>query len=282
MELTLKIAKILVRLTNGEIVTASSAKSKLINELIMENILWQKGKHHKSLQIRDKEALTTYLSNQLQINDLENYISAKENENTSRSEFVKITSDSKNSKERAFKGFLVNSYSPIKAKLNGQDFLINPAIGSFIFISDFDNFEIDDDITIVGVENSKNFSLIHKQAYLFKGLNPLFVSRYPQSQNKDFIKWLSSIPNNYLHFGDFDIAGIGIYLNEYKKHLSNKTDFFIPKNIEKELRENGNRERYNNQKVNFKLNEIEETKLLKLIDLINTQKKGLDQEYYIP
>jgi len=281
MELTLKIAKVLVRLNNGEVVTASSAKSKLINELILENILWQKGKHHKSLQIRDKEALTTYLSNQLQINDLENYISAKENESTSRSEFVKITSDSKNSKERAFKGFLVNSYNPIKAKLNGQDFIVNPAIGSFIFISDFDNFEIDDDITIVGVENSKNFSLIHKQAYLFEDINPLFVSRYPQNQNKDVIKWLKLIPNNYLHFGDFDIAGIGIYLNEYKKHLSNKTDFFIPKNIEKELRENGNRERYNIQRVNFKLNEIEETKLLKLIDIINTQKKGLDQEYYI-
>ncbi len=282
MKLTLKIAKVLLRLKNGEVVSASSAKSKLISELIIENILWLKGKHHKSLQIRDKEALTTYLSNQLQINDLENYISAKENENTSRSEFVKITSDSKNSKERAFKGFLVNSYSPIKAKLNGQDFIINPAIGSFIFISDFDNFEIDADITIVGVENSKNFSLIHKQAYLFENINPLFVSRYPQNQNKDVIKWLSSIPNNYLHFGDFDIAGIGIYLNEYKKHLIDKATFFIPEYIEQELGENGNRKRYNVQKVNFKLNEIKENSLLKLIDLINTQKKGLDQEYYIP
>ncbi len=281
MTLTLKIAKVLLRLINGEVITASSAKSKLISELVLENIIWQKGKHHKSLQIRDKEALTTYLSNQLQINDLENYISALEDKNTSRSEFVKITTDSKNSKERAFKGFLVNSFSPIKAKLNGQDFIINPAIGSFIFISDFENFEIDDDVTIVGVENSRNFSLIHKQSYLFENINPLFISRYPQNQNKDVIKWLSLIPNNYLHFGDFDIAGIGIYLNEYKKHLNDKASFFIPESIEVDLNENGNRERYNNQKVNFKLNEIEETKLLKLIDVIHNQKKGLDQEYYI-
>jgi len=281
VKLTLKIAKVLLRLTNGEMVTASSAKSPLISELVLENIIWQKGKHHKSLQIRDKEALSTYLSNQLQINDLKSYASALEERNTSRSEFVKITTDSKNSKERAFKGFLVNCYNPIKAKLNGQDFIINPAIGSFVFISDFENFEIDEDVTIVGIENSKNFSLIHKQTYLFEDKNPLFVSRYPQNQNKDFIKWIKSIPNNYLHFGDFDIAGIGIYLNEYKKHLSNKAEFFIPKNIEKTLKENGNRERYNNQKVNFKINEIEETKLLKLIDIINNQKKGLDQEYYI-
>jgi len=189
--------------------------------------------------------------------------------------------DWKNSKERAFKGFLVNSYSPIKGKLNGQDFIVNPAIGSFIFISDFENFEIDDDITIVGVENSKNFSLIHKQSYLFENIRPLFISRYPQNQNKDVIKWLSSIPNNYLHFGDLDIAGIGIYLNEYKKHLHDKASFFIPESIEVNLNKNGNRERYNNQKVNFNINEIKETELLKLIDIINNQKKGLDQEYYI-
>jgi len=281
MKLTLKIAKVLLRFTNGEVVTASSAKSKFINELVSENILWQKGKHHKYLQIRDKEALTTYLSNQLQINNLENYIYALENKKTSRSKFVKITTNSKHSKERAFKGFLINSYSSIKAKLNGQDFIVNPAIGSFIFIYDFESFIIGDDITIVGIENSKNFSLIHKQSYLFKHIKPLFISRYPQNQNKDHIKWLQSIPNNYLHFGDFDISGIGIYINEYKKHLSNKAKFFIPQNIEKELKENGNRERYNNQKVNFKINEIKEVKLFKLIEIIKKEKKGLDQEYYI-
>ena len=79
MKLTLKIAKVLKKLLNGEVITASSAKSALINELVLENILWQKGKHQKSLQIRNKEALNTYLLNQLQINDLEKYISALEN-----------------------------------------------------------------------------------------------------------------------------------------------------------------------------------------------------------
>ena len=45
----------------------------------------------------------------------------------------------------------------------------------------------------------------------------LFVCRYPQSN--DLIKWLQSIPNRYLHFGDLDFAGINIYLNEFKKYL---------------------------------------------------------------
>jgi hypothetical protein len=281
MKLTLKIAKILVQLINGETISNSTAKSKVIDDLVIENIVFRKGKNKKSLQIKDKNGLHTYLINQLQINDLRKYILTLENENSSRSDFVKITSDSKSSKERAFKGFLINSYNPILAELNNQSFTIQPTKGSFIFITDYETFIIPKDVTLIGIENSRNFSKIHDQKYLFEGLNPLFVSRYPQNQNKDFIKWMESIPNNYLHFGDFDIAGIGIYLNEYKKHLKQRATFFIPKNIKIVLKENGNRERFDNQKINFKIDNIQESKVLELIEIIKLEKKGLDQEYYI-
>ena len=48
----------------------------------------------------------------------------------------------------------------------------------------------------------------------------LFVSRYPQST--DLRSWLQNIPNRYIHFGDFDLAGIhilrsGLFLGEIKK-----------------------------------------------------------------
>lgn len=281
MKLTLKIAKVLAQLINGETIPASAAKSKLIDILISENILFCKGKHKKSLQLKNESGLQTFLYNQLQINDLDNYISALENENSTRAELVKITTDSKNSKERAFKGFLVNSYNQIKAQLNNQTITINPTSGSFIFIYDYETFKIPEDITIVGVENAKNFRHIQEQKYLFQDINPLFISRYPQSQSKDFIKWMTSIPNDYLHFGDFDISGIGIYLNEYKKHLSQKATFFIPKNIKNILRENGNRERFNKQKLNFKIDNIEEPQIIVLLELIQSERKGLDQEYYI-
>ena len=281
MELTLKIAKIIVQLINGETIADSTAKSKLIDDLVRENIIFRKGKHKKTLQLLNENNLRIYLENQLQINDLESYILLLENKNSSRAESVKITSDSKKSKERAFKGFLVNCYNPIIAELNNQKLTIHPAWGSFLFIYDYETFKIPENITIIGVENAKNFSQIQDQKHLFKDLNPLFVSRYPQNQNKDLIKWLQSIPNNYLHFGDFDIAGIGIYLNEYKKHLSQKATFFVPENIEITLRKNGNRERFNNQKLNFKFEAIQEVKILELLEIINVEKKGLDQEYYI-
>lgn len=281
MKLTLKIAKVLVQLINGESIPNHSAKSRLIDLLVSENIIYRKGNHKKSLELINEKDLHTYLANQLQINDLNNYILALENESSTRADFVKITTDSKNSKERAFKGFLVNSYSSIKAELNNESITINPSKGSFVFISDYESFKVPKEITIIGVENAKNFSQIQEQKYLFENINPLFVSRYPQNQNKDFIKWMKSISNNYLHFGDFDIAGIGIYLNEYKKHLSEKATFFIPKNIKSDLRINGNRERFDNQKMNFKIDKIQESKVLDLIEIIILEKKGLDQEYYI-
>jgi hypothetical protein len=281
MKLTLKIAKVLVQLITGDSIPASSAKSKLIDDLVFENIIFCKGKHRKTLELTNEKDLHIYLENQLQINDLNNYITALENTESSRGDFVKITTDSKNSKERAFKGFLVNSYHPIKAELNNEKLIINPSPGSFLFISDYESFKIPKNITIVGVENSKNFSQIRQQKYLFEHITPLFVSRYPQNQNKDFIKWMNSISNDYLHFGDFDIAGIGIYLNEYKKHFSEKASFFIPEGIRFDLIENGNRERYDKQKTNFRIEDINEPELIGLIEMINIEKKGLDQEYYI-
>jgi hypothetical protein len=281
MKLPLKTAKILQQLIAGETVSDSLAKSVLMENLIKENIVFRKGKHRKTLQLLSAENLSIYLHNQLQINDLNNYILALENENASRYDFVKITTDSKNSKERAFKGFLVNCYQPISAELNFNSLTLNPTDGSFIFIYDYETFQIPLDVTIVGVENAKNFREIQKQKYLFEDIKPLFISRYPQNQNKDFIKWMNSIPNNYLHFGDFDVAGIGIYLNEYKNHLQDKATFFVPSTVAVDLRKHGNHVRYNIQKINFDKESIAEPELSVLLDLINLEKKGLDQEFYI-
>ena len=274
MKLTLKIANLLERLIEGEAIPYSTAKSKLIDVLVAEHILFKKGKHRKTLELVNEKALHLYLANQLQIQNLQDYISALENKHSTRAEFVKVTTDSKHSKERAFKGFLVNSYNEIQAELNDEKIIIHPNLGSF-------TFKIPKEITVVGVENAKNFRQIQEQNYLFKNITPLFISRYPQNQNKDFIKWMTSIPNKYLHFGDFDLAGIGIYLNEYKRHLSEKAGFFIPPNIKDDIRKNGNRKRFNIQKQNFKIEEIQEPDLLDLIAIINTEKKGLDQEYFI-
>ena len=281
MKIPVHIAEKLLRLMQGETLPASSSKHTVIEEMIAEGIIERKGRIQKTLSVLNANALILYLQNKYSINDLEQYISMIQKENLSRAEAIEISGNSKLKIIRTFKGFLVNCYIPIQATINGKPITLNPAEGIFQFIYDFERFIISQNIMIVGIENPENFRYIEKQKYLFKNINPLFVSRYPQNQNKDFIKWLQSIPNKYLHFGDFDFSGIGIYLNEYKKTLGEKADFFVPENLENYILEYGNKKLYNKQKINFNIKSIKEDNLLKLIEIIHKYKKGLEQEILI-
>ena len=281
MKIPIHIAEKLLLLSQGEILPSSMAKHSSIENMISEGIIERSGRIQKKLFINNSEALFLYLQNKYGINDLKRYLDVSQQENIQRNELVAISSDSKLKNVRTFKGFLINSYQPVHAKLNDKSVTFNFTVGTFQFIYDFETFLPDENTTIVGIENPENFRWIEKQKYLFEDIQPLFVSRYPQNQSKDLIKWLQLIPNKYLHFGDFDFAGIGIYLNEFKKHISEKATFFVPENMEDLILENGNKERYNNQKINFVLETIQEQGLLLLIDTIHKYKKGLDQEILI-
>lgn len=281
MKIPFHIAEKLLQLSQGEVIPSGKAKHALIEELVSERIIERTGRIQKRLSIVDKTPLFLYLQNKYGINDLEKYIEVYQKENIQRSELVDISSNSKLKQVRTFKGFLVSSYIPLQATLNGKPITINFTDGTFQFIYDFEKFIPEENVTIVGIENPENFRYIEKQKYLFKDIKPLFVSRYPQNQSKDLVKWLQSIPNSYLHFGDFDFAGIGIYLNEYKKHLEKKALFFVPNNIEELIMHNGNRKLYNEQNFNFKMEGINEENLLKLIERIHKYRKGLEQEILI-
>jgi hypothetical protein len=281
MKVPIHIAEKLLLLMQGESIPSSLAKHSLIDDLVLEGIIERKGRIKKSLLLSDKKALQTFLQNIFSINDLQQYIEVSKKEDVTRSELVAISSDSKLTSVRTFKGFMVNCYFPIDATLNGKQITINPVDGTFQFIYDFEKFILPPDITIIGLENPENFRHINSQKYLFKDIKPLFVSRYPQNQNKDLIKWLQLIKNNYIHFGDFDFAGIGIYLNEFKKHLADKAFFFVPINIDRLIADYGNKQRYNQQKISFKLELIQEDKLIQLIKIIHKYRKGLDQEIFI-
>lgn len=283
MNLPIGIAEKLILLQNGEEIPASKLKHSVIDTMLGNGLLEQQiqGRSKKLIFLRSPERLNDYLSNHFGINSLHDYVSVHKKEDVLRGDFVEISSDSKLKKVRTFKGFLVNSYIPIQTTLNDEPLLISPIAGSFQFIYDFERFAIPTDVTIVGVENPENFRHINRQKYLFDDIKPLFVSRYPQNQNKDLIKWLQSIPNPYLHFGDLDFAGIGIYLNEYKKYLGNRATFFLPSNTKKLLERYGNRDLYDNQKSHFSVGEIDEIKLNQLIAMIHESKRGLEQEVFI-
>jgi hypothetical protein len=283
MELPLHIAQKLQQLlTPGSSLPASLMKHTVVNKLLEDGILHkqQSSKQRALLFISEKEKLAAYLHNHFGITSLADYIEQLAKPGITRATAAAISGNSKLKTIRSFKGFLVNCYQPLAAVLNDREILLQPAEGSFTFISDYEQFSIDKTVTVVGLENAENFRQIKRQSYLFKDINPLFVCRYPQSH--DLITWLKLIPNPYLHFGDLDFAGIEIYLSEFKKHLGDKASFFLPPGTEYLLQQYGNRALFNRQyNSNRQFPADAEERVKELHRLLLKYKMVLEQELFI-
>lgn len=262
----------------GEQVAGSRLSSKLLDELIAEGLLSVSTRgSRKSYKARDIEALKRFL-----LDKDESYRMLEVNVSDSRASMAVETGNSKLMKVRSCPGFPVNTYEPITCMLNDEEIVINPPTGSFLFISDWKAFAIPEDVIVVGVENMENFRMIRQQRALFESEigkhRFLFVSRYPQST--DLPSWLQTIPNGYVHFGDFDLAGVHIFLTEFHQKISHRSSFLIPTDIEKRL-QNGSQERYDNQFSKYGHLKSDDDRVQHLINLINKYHRCYDQEGYI-
>lgn len=265
-------------LISGEQVAGSKLSSKLLDELMAEGLLLVVAHgSKKSYRARDTEVLKRYL-----IDKDESYRILNVTVVDSRASLAEETGNSKLLSVRSCPGFPINSYEPIESLLNGETFVVNPPEGSFVFIDDWNHFSIPEDIVVVGIENMENFRMIRQQRKLFESIlgdkQLLFVSRYPQST--DLRSWLLTITNKYVHFGDFDLAGIHIFLKEFHKYLGGRSTYLIPSDIEQRLTK-GSQDRYNNQYGNYHTLLCDIPHLQSLIDLINQYHRGYDQEGYI-
>ena len=248
----------------GEQVAGSRISRKMLEELMDEGLLSVVTRgSRKSYRARDIEALKRFL-----IDKDESYRMLDINASDSRASMAAETGNSKLVKVRSCPGFPVNTFEPITCKLNAIDIVINPVEGSFLFITDWKVFSIPEDVVVVGVENMENFRMIRQQRALFESEigkhRFLFVSRYPQSTD----------------FGDFDLAGIHIFLTEFHQYLGDRSSFFIPSDIEKRLAK-GSNARYNEQYEMYHKLHCDINKIQNLIDLINKYHRGYDQEGYI-
>lgn len=281
MRPTVSLARKLLRLTQGESLPQSQLKQPLVLRMIDEGVLAVRSTgRRQSVYCRNGTGVQRYLVNHFGIVDLSQFIAAATATDLQRSAAVRVAADSKIKPIRSFKGFLVNCSEPLDAKLDGVPFHVSPCLGTFTYIHDFESFIPATDITVVGVENGENFRYIERQQGLFPFTKILFVSRYPQSG--DMVQWLQGITNRYVHFGDFDFAGINIYLNEFKQQLGSRAEFFVPDGIEKLFRDYGNRDLYQRQ-LSYapKRDNLPEPALKLLWDLICAEKKGLEQEVLI-
>lgn len=270
-------------LVAGEQVAGSKLNSKLRDELLAEGMLLVTSHgSRKSYRARDTEALKRFL-----IDKDESYRVFEVNDLDSRASMAIETGNSKLAMVRSCPGFPVNSYEPIECFLGGEPFVVNPQEGSFLFVTEWEKFAIPEDVVVIGIENMENFRMIRKQRAFFEEYlqrhklsnRVLFVSRYPQST--DLRRWLCIISNHYLHFGDFDLAGISIFLFDFQQYLgTRRSSYLIPDDIESRLR-SGSGKRYDEQYFRFKDIKSDENELQQLIDSIHYERKGYDQEGYI-
>ena len=281
----MKISKTLIstlqQLMDGGLVAASTLRKDIAETLLAEGLLTvQTHGSRRAFRAIDAIALKNFLQTRYEeLRTLgDNYLDSY----TTRFEQAAETGNSKLVMVRSCPGFPVNSYEPITCSLSGNEIVVNPPEGGFVFIDNWQQFTIPNDVVVVGIENMENFRMIRHQRKLFESVlsdTPLlFVSRYPQS--KDLRKWLQGITNRYVHFGDFDLAGINIFLTEFQQFLGARSSFFIPSDIEKRL-QIGSQDRYNNQLSRFRDLKCDENRIQAIIDLINKYHKCYDQEGYI-
>lgn len=284
MRLPESFARKLILIANREMVPIGVFKSKqakeLLNLFLAEDVL-QKVKAGNTFKVyaNNREKLKNFLKERFGILDLNQYVLLLTNPDATKAETTQITSHSKTQNTKVYSGFFLRTYVDITARLNGEEFNLKTLNGCSWFISDYDHFHIPADVTIVGIENPETFYLIHRYRYLFPELKPLFLLRF---NNKAFIQWLKSVPNLYLHFGDFDLSAIAIYILEYRKHLgAERCHYFIPDNIEALIAQSKNYSDYSKQLNDPRVEGLDFNKypeVSRLASLINKYKKTLEQE----
>lgn len=284
MKITSSLIDRLIRLRNGESLPASQLRGEWVDELEREGAIVSIAHgSRRTIFAPQPDALLKALSAiDERLADLDLMRHTLLADEASRSSQASATGNSKLVTVRSCSGFPVNTYEPIPCRLSGREITIAPEEGSFVFIADWQSFTIPQNVIVVGIENMENFRMIRRQRALFEqtiGIDRLlFVSRYPQST--DLRSWLQSIPNRYVHFGDFDLAGIHIFLTEFHANLGERSSFFIPADIEQRLT-NGSMERYNAQYHKFRNLTTSLPNLQHLIDTINKHHRCYDQEGYI-
>ncbi len=283
MKISLGLAKLLLELLENNTVAYSRfPKNEPFKRLQEDAVITVSGRRRKTVQLTSADILQNYLHNHYGISNLREYIKVLLDQDSNRTDFIKVSTNSKIKRKGVFEGFLIHSYKEIYGRLNEEKILLKPVSGSLIFINDYKSFSIDPEITIIVVENFANFKYIAKQEQLFKHIEkPLFAWRY---QTACLANWLANMKNDYVHFGDYDLSGLAIYIREFKHKRASqlKNHYLIPDNIESMIHNYGNRERYFAQLENTKgLDFALYPEISDLASIIKQYQKSLEQEIFI-
>lgn len=281
MNITIEQAKLLKELSEGKKVPLSRLKARIFQQLIQEQVLLrQKESHGWNVYTDHPQSLLNYLYNHYIRCTLDEYIERGQAA-PSRSNNIRMSGDSKLKETELWQGFYFKVSEPIHAQWQGKPLTLLPyPEGIPVFMPQPETLSLPEDVTVVMIENSENFLKIETQLPLFQGVKCFFVSFYPREQHSYFIEWLQKQPNNYVHYGDFDFAGIHIYQSQYKKYVSGESRYLVPSDLLPLFRRYGKRALYNNQLSLQALIKADEPGISELLEIIKREHKGLEQEIF--
>ena len=254
---------------------------KLLEELIGCNCVYVSGKPQQ-IYLNDEEALFGVIkSNGYKVNsieDLDYFIEEKEPK--SRDEIADNYSHTKRVESKSFNGLMVSVFDKLEVIYNEKKQYFYPLEGSGLFVHYTSKLQLDDDVIVVGVENPQVVWYINKYKHLFnKEKKYLFlcISEYKTTYQ---YKWLESFCGEYIHFGDFDLAGINIYLNAIVPKLkkAKSHSFLFPDNIYEIIKEKNYMVDYSNQTRYLNITSKKDKDLQKLIEFIKNNKITIEQE----
>ncbi len=252
----MRYIKTLQKLRDSGELNFSALPKALLKELLDEDLVYVKSISANRKKVKIKEQFLEYY---LKLDEIQNA--------TCRAELILANSDTKKKKISPQDGLYIAG----RCKVDGRYFS-SPSKSS-LFLKELPM--LDKSTLVVGVENFENLIYFENQLKFFTKEDILFVYR-----NKKMLELFEKIDNKIIYFGDFDLCGIVIYLNEILPRNKN-IEFFIPDDIEKQIRDFGSRELYIKQLERCKNLSSSNAKIQKLISTIHRYQKALEQEFFI-
>lgn len=281
MSINLRDVRALLLIEHGETVKRSSfGKSfiKTLREMVEMGSLTEIKVTRNSFDISmgNPEAFTNYLANYLFIDNLSNYILALTSDGLSRSELSELGVSTKLKSVNPKSGLHIDSPDNISITINGVEVKLGFPKGCALFVHKDNDISFNEEILIVGVENFENISGNLKDRSLFPDKKILFIER-----NKSLQNLLFKVNNDYLHFGDIDLAGIFIYQTEYEPIVGQRGSFFVPDDIEDLLKKKGITDLSKKHNDKYKTLVGNTPKIDALIKTIKSTGRTVEQEYFL-
>ena len=252
----MRYLKTLLKLKANKELNYSSVPESLLQKLQEENLVTVVTLSPKRKKVKVKEEFFNVYSNIEKLEDI-----------TTRAELIQSNAHTKEISISPQEGLYIN----------GNCLINNVKLPLFqksaIFLKEIP--QIDENILVVGVENYENLIYFESLLHLFQNENILFVFR-----NKTMREFFRTIPNKKIYFGDFDLAGIAIYLEQIYP-LDNGIDFYIPQDLDIIIPNFGSNYVYEKQLNQYKNLSCANEKIQEIIDIIHTNQKSLEQEYFL-